>query len=117
MASYRSVPPVDPSSPRDWPQVSLTYRYGATTDDIRIQHAPTGHGGVHHVRVDGVELADGMLPFRDGGACSWVVVSLQQRPPGVGLSSGCMGCPLGPSLRAEGSSDGRVPPAVEPRPL
>ena len=67
-----------PCLPRDWPQVSLTYRYGATTYHIRIDN-PHGLGrGVTRLSCDGTALPQDVIPLQDDGGQHQVVVSLEE---------------------------------------
>ena len=65
-----------PCLPRDWTQVSLTYRYGTTTYHIGIKNPQGVPSGVAKITLDGAGLAESMIPLRDDGASHQVVVHL-----------------------------------------
>ena len=58
---------VNPCIPRDWEGFTVTYRYGAARYDIRVQNPRGVHRGVSEVTLDGVPLADNLVPLHDDG--------------------------------------------------
>lgn len=67
-----------PRLPRAWTQVSLTYRYGATTYHIGIDNPHGMLQGVKRITFDGTALPDDMIPLQDDGGHHQVVVHLEE---------------------------------------
>jgi cyclic beta-1,2-glucan synthetase len=65
-----------PCLPRDWTQVSVTYRYGITAYHIRIDNPHGVSNAVEEITLDGTRLTDGMIPLQDDGGHHQVTVHL-----------------------------------------
>jgi cellobiose phosphorylase len=58
---------ISPCIPKSWDGFTMTYRYGATRYDIRVQNPRGVNRGVSEATLDGVPLTDGQVPLRDDG--------------------------------------------------
>jgi cellobiose phosphorylase len=59
---------VDPALPKEWPEVTVTYRRGGATYEITIDNRSGAGSGVTRVEMDGGPLSDRAVPLRfDGG--------------------------------------------------
>ncbi|MGE3539354.1 MAG: glucoamylase family protein [Candidatus Tectimicrobiota bacterium] len=65
-----------PCLPSDWPHVSVTYRYGATTYTIQIIQNQEAPGREVTVTVDGIAVADGRVLLQEDGQVHQVVVAV-----------------------------------------
>jgi cyclic beta-1,2-glucan synthetase len=67
---------VDPCIPRTWPGFEVTYRFGQTTYQIRVENPAGVCRGVKQVLLDGEVLPDFRIPLIDENRQHHVVVSL-----------------------------------------
>ena len=67
-----------PCLPRAWTQVSLTYRYGATTYHICIDNPHGMLQGVKRITLDGTALPDDIIPLQDDSGHHQVMVYLEE---------------------------------------
>ena len=58
---------VDPCIPRGWPGFSITYTYGATLYDIRVENPSGVCRGVASVELDGEPVDGREIPLVDDG--------------------------------------------------
>ncbi|MGQ0646361.1 MAG: glycosyl hydrolase family 65 protein, partial [Gemmatimonadaceae bacterium] len=66
----------DPCIPSQWHDLHVEYRYRDTLYDVRMLN-PTGvNRGVTSVRIDGVRMADGVIPLTEGRGRVEVVIEL-----------------------------------------
>jgi cellobiose phosphorylase len=58
---------LDPRIPRAWPGYTITYRYGRSTVEIRVEN-PEGVGqGIKEMTLDGQRQNDAEIPLEDDG--------------------------------------------------
>jgi cyclic beta-1,2-glucan synthetase len=67
---------LDPTIPREWPRLGLTYRSGETTYSIVIENPQRVSRGVRRVDLDGSELPSGEIPVLNDGSQHTVRVLL-----------------------------------------
>jgi cyclic beta-1,2-glucan synthetase len=58
---------VDPCIPGDWPGYRITYRYGETVYDIKVENPEGVNQGVERITLDGEDQRDGRVPLTDDG--------------------------------------------------
>jgi len=58
---------INPCIPKDWPGYELTYRYGETRYQIRVENSEGINRGVKQVTLDGEVLPEGEIPLLDDG--------------------------------------------------
>ncbi|HAE57974.1 MAG TPA: glycosyltransferase 36 associated protein, partial [Anaerolineae bacterium] len=67
---------ISPCIPKDWPGFKVDYRFGSTHYKISIENPDKVNRGVKQVFVDGVLLADSLIPLVDDGQAHEVQVIL-----------------------------------------
>jgi cyclic beta-1,2-glucan synthetase len=58
---------IEPCIPKDWSGYQMTYRYGETVYQIKVENPEGVNRGVKAVVLDGDELSDGSVPLQDDG--------------------------------------------------
>jgi cyclic beta-1,2-glucan synthetase len=66
---------IDPRVPESWPYYSIEYRYGSSTYAITVRQPGRVRAGSALVRLDGRELADGVIRLADDGGRHEVEIS------------------------------------------
>ncbi|SDY04575.1 Cellobiose phosphorylase [Evansella caseinilytica] len=71
---------IDPCIPNDWPEYSVTYRYGNTKYHVTVKNHSGAPDDVKKLSVDGKEVplseAGALVPLEDGGVDRYVEVLL-----------------------------------------
>jgi cyclic beta-1,2-glucan synthetase len=67
---------LDPCIPPQWPKFALTYRFGQTEYQIRVENPAGVSRGVKQVKVDGAALQAKAIPLRDDGQSHEVEILL-----------------------------------------
>ena len=67
---------VDPCIPPAWTGFTLTFRFGKTVYQIRVENPERVSKGVVRVTVDGQEIVEKQIPLKGDGATHEVVVKL-----------------------------------------
>ncbi len=67
---------MDPCIPKDWPAYEITYRSGATRYHIRVENPRGVNRGVARVELDGVVLAEPVVPLSEEPGAHQVIVTL-----------------------------------------
>jgi cellobiose phosphorylase len=65
-----------PCIPKSWPGYILTYHYGKTVYEIRVENSAGVNGGVKQVLLDGQSQPSGTIPLQDDGRHHRVEVKL-----------------------------------------
>jgi cyclic beta-1,2-glucan synthetase len=65
---------IAPTAPPSWPVYSLDYRFGTSRYHIEVRNPDGVSTSQMHVTVDGVHVADGIVPLVDDGRERQVVV-------------------------------------------
>ncbi|MBE7556011.1 MAG: cellobiose phosphorylase [Anaerolineales bacterium] len=67
---------LDPCIPKSWPGFTVTYRYGQTVYEIRVENVDGVNRGVKQILLDGQPQSNGTLPLQDDGRHHRVEVKL-----------------------------------------
>jgi cellobiose phosphorylase len=67
---------VNPCIPRAWPAYTMTYRYGQTVYEIRVENPEGISRGVRTITLDGQPLPEKAIPLADDGRPHQVTVVL-----------------------------------------
>jgi cyclic beta-1,2-glucan synthetase len=77
---------LDPCIPGDWRGLDLIITCGQTRYDVTVENPAGVERGVDAVELDGVVLADGLVPLADDGATHRVRVRLGRQATGSGTA-------------------------------
>lgn len=67
---------VDPCIPKSWPGFQMTYRFGQSTYEIRVENPDGVNRGVRQITLDGQVLADKKIALMNDGSNHQVVILL-----------------------------------------
>lgn len=67
---------VNPCIPKHWPGFQMTYRFGQSTYEIRVENPEGVNRGVRQITLDGQPLTDKGIPLADDGGDHQVVLVL-----------------------------------------
>ena len=67
---------VNPCIPKHWPGFQMTYRFGQSTYEIRVENPEGVNRGVRQITLDGQPLTDKGIPLADDGGGHQVVLVL-----------------------------------------
>jgi cyclic beta-1,2-glucan synthetase len=58
---------IDPCIPKNWPGFQLTYRFGKTPYQVRVENPEAINRGVRQIVLNGISLPDNWIPLTDDG--------------------------------------------------
>ncbi len=72
---------IDPCIPKNWPGFQLTYRFGKTPYQVRVENPEAINRGVRQIVLNGISLPDNWIPLTDDGYQHEVRVLMGSAPP------------------------------------